>query len=429
MKLSPYGGYKAARTEWIGSIPSHWEEWKVSHGFLRIGSGTTPKSDNGLYYDGDTLWVTTAELRESVIFDTATKVTDEALQEHSALRIYPIGSVLIAMYGATIGRLGMLGHEATVNQACCVFSRPEKFDSRFFYFWLWMRRPILISLSSGGGQPNLNQEELKRLRVPIPSIPEQQQIAAFLDWKTGQIDALIARKQELLERLKEKRLAVISQVVTRGLNPAAPLRDSGIPWLGQVPHHWQVRSLKFCFDFLNNRRIPLSSEERASMARDFPYYGASGIIDYVDGYIFDERLILIGEDGANLLSRSTPLAFEARGKYWVNNHAHILRPTLGPFTYWSNLLCIVQYAPWITGAAQPKLTKENLGSVPLPCPPRDEQNAIAEFIEAETGKIDPLINLALETVARLAEYRAALITAATTGKIDVRNVRIPQPVA
>jgi type I restriction enzyme S subunit len=161
------------------------------------------------------------------------------------------------------------------------------------------------------------------------------------------------------------------------------------------------------------------------MARDYPYYGASGIIDYVEDYIFDEALILIGEDGANLLSRSTPLAFEAQGKYWVNNHAHILKPTLGPFSYWSNLLCIVQYAPWITGAAQPKLTKDNLGTVPLPCPPRNEQEVITRFITSETGKIDPLIDLAIQTIARLTEYRTALITAATTGKIDVRNVKVP----
>ncbi len=276
-------------------------------------------------------------------------------------------------------------------------------------------------------QSNISMDDIPKLVFPVPPSIEQQSIAAFLDWKTGQIDALIAKKKELLEKLKEKRLAVITQAVTKGLNPAAPLRDSGIPWLGKVPKHWEIRCLNFCFDSLNSRRIPLSAEERANMSREYPYYGASGVIDYVEEYIFDEQLILIAEDGANLLSRSTPLAFEARGKYWVNNHAHILRPTLGPFAYWSNLLCIVQYEPWITGAAQPKLTKENLGAIPLPCPPRDEQEAIATFIEKQTGRIDPLINFAMETIARLTEYRTALITAATTGKIDVRKVAVPSP--
>lgn len=163
------------------------------------------------------------------------------------------------------------------------------------------------------------------------------------------------------------------------------------------------------------------------MPRDYPYYGASGVIDYVEDFLFEEPLILIGEDGANLLSRSTPLAFEARGKYWVNNHAHILKPVSGPFAYWSNLLCIVQYAPWITGAAQPKLTKDNLGTILLPCPPVIEQEAITEFITKASRKIDTLVVAIDEAIDRLTEYRTALITAATTGKIDVRGVNIPQP--
>jgi len=254
---------------------------------------------------------------------------------------------------------------------------------------------------------------------------EQQKIADFLDWKTGQIDKLIEKKKQLIEKLDEQRTAVITQAVTKGLNPDAPMKDSGIPWLGEVPEHWQVRKLKFCFKSLNNRRVPLSSEERSNTPRNFPYYGASGIIDYVENYIFDEPLVLIGEDGANLLARSTPLAFVAEGKYWVNNHAHILKPILGPFIYWSNLLCIIEYTPWITGAAQPKLTKDNLGTVSLPCPPLNEQIEITEFISKNIDSVNPLVEKVNVIIAKLTEYRTSLITAATTGKIDLRDVEIP----
>lgn len=149
------------------------------------------------------------------------------------------------MYGATIGRLGILGIDATVNQACCVYAKPTVFDIKFFYYWLWMRRPILISLSTGGGQPNLSQDDLKQLRAPIPGIEEQQTIAHFLDHKTAQIDALIAKKQALLEKLAEKRTALISQAVTKGLDPSVPMKDSEIEWLGEVPAHWEVKKLRF----------------------------------------------------------------------------------------------------------------------------------------------------------------------------------------
>jgi len=165
-----YTEYKDCKVEWLGEIPSHWEVWKATHGFRRIGSGTTPKSDDPLYYDGDFPWITTSELRETTITDTSQKITGEALQKYPTLKLYQAGSLAIAMYGATIGRLGILGINATVNQACCVFAESIVFNTKFFYYWLWMRRPILISLSTGGGQPNLSQDDLKQLRIPIPPL-------------------------------------------------------------------------------------------------------------------------------------------------------------------------------------------------------------------------------------------------------------------
>jgi type I restriction enzyme, S subunit len=199
------------------------------------------------------------------------------------------------------------------------------------------------------------------------------------------------------------------------MKPYPHYKDSGIAWLWQIPEHWEAFPLKFSVKFLNNKRIPLSSEERGAMTtKTYPYYGASGIIDYVESYIFDKPLILIAEDGANLLSRSTPLAFIADGRYWVNNHAHILEPILGPFEYWANLLCEIDYSPWISGSAQPKLTKERLGNIKLPVPPANEQQAIARFLDEKTKQIDDLIAQKERLLQLLAEKRTALITRAVT---------------
>lgn len=196
-------------------------------------------------------------------------------------------------------------------------------------------------------------------------------------------------------------------------------KESSVEWLGTVPKHWKVISLRYACEFLNRRRIPLSAEDRGKMTeRIYPYYGASGIIDYVEDYIFDEKTILIAEDGANLLSRSTELAFMADGKYWVNNHAHILKPIKGPFEFWANLLCIVKYDPWITGSAQPKLSKENLGSIPLPFPSPEEQQTIAAFLDYKTAKIDALIAKKKALLEKLLEKRTALISHAVTKGLD-----------
>lgn len=212
--LDPSVPMKESGVSWLGKIPAHWEVWKVTHGFRTIGSGTTPKSDNPIFYDGDIPWVTTSELRESLIFDTTQKVTDEAVASHSALKKYPIGSLAIAMYGATIGRLGILGVEATFNQACCVYSDSLVFDTRFVYYWLWMRRPILISLSNGGGQPNLSQDDLKKIWIPIPSLEEQQAIVRSLDAKTAKVDEQTKKVEEVIARLLEYRSSLITNAVT-----------------------------------------------------------------------------------------------------------------------------------------------------------------------------------------------------------------------
>ncbi len=260
------------------------------------------------------------------------------------------------------------------------------------------------------------------LRVPLPPLDEQRAIAAFLDRETARIDELIAKKQRLIELLKEKRQAVISRAVTKGLNPDAPMKLSGIDWLGDVPKHWDIRRLRFLFDNLNHRRIPLSGEDRSYRAKVYPYYGASGVIDAVDEYIFDEPLILVAEDGANLLSRSTPLAFVAEGKYWVNNHAHIIRPRVGPIRYWEALLQTFDFTPLVSGSAQPKLTIQNLNTVFLPVPPVLEQQRIGEFIVEMNAKLGSMIDAIANASRRLCEYRSALITAAVTGQIDVRGL-------
>ena len=193
--FKPYEQYKPSGVEWLGDVPEHWDIWKATHGFRRIGSGTTPKSNDADYYDGDIPWVTTSELRENVIMDTAAKVTIAAICDYPTLRLYPKGTLLFAMYGATIGRLGILGIPATVNQACAAFAYPQQLDTRYTYYWLQMRRPTLVMLSVGGGQPNLSQDDLRQIRIPAPSLDEQRAIVNFLDRETARLDMLVAKKR------------------------------------------------------------------------------------------------------------------------------------------------------------------------------------------------------------------------------------------
>ncbi|GAB0114795.1 restriction endonuclease subunit S [Acidisoma sp. C75] len=296
----------------------------------------------------------------------------------------------------------------------------KQIASRYLFWWFtFLKLAGYVDLICNVATiPHFTAEKVKAAPFAFPSLEIQKRIAAFLDEKTAQIDGLIERKRELLERLAEKRQAIITQAVTKGLNPAAPMKDSGIDWLGQIPAHWEVRSLRYTAESLNRMRIPIAAELRKGIERVYPYYGASGIIDYVDEYIFDFPTVLVAEDGANLLSRSTPLAFRAAGKYWVNNHAHILRPTDLTIWFCAELLAIYPLDPYISGSAQPKLTKDNLMSLPVWIPPLEEQAVIEKAVIAGLHSIGPVIEKCGASMRRLSEYRSALITAAVTGQIE-----------
>jgi type I restriction enzyme S subunit len=211
--LDPNALTQDSGVEWLGETPAHWEIMKTTWLFS-IGSGTTPRSEDSTYYGGITPWITTSELRESVVVETEKEVTEAALRDYPSLMVHPTGSVAVAMYGATIGRVGILGMPAAVNQACCVFSKPKNIETQFWFYWLQMRRPYLVSLGYGGGQPNLSQDLLKSVRVTVPPLAEQRAIVAFLERETSRIDALVGKIRDAIDRLNELRTALISAVVT-----------------------------------------------------------------------------------------------------------------------------------------------------------------------------------------------------------------------
>ena len=161
--------------------------------------------------------------------------------------------------------------------------------------------------------------------------------------------------------------------------------------------------------------------------RQYDYYGASGVIDKVEGYLFDDDLLLIAEDGANLVLRNLPLAIIARGKFWVNNHAHILKPRRGNLEYLAVVMEGLNYTPWISGAAQPKLTLDRLMSISIAVPPRLEQDEIIARANAQTSGLTTAITRARRQIELVEEYRTRLIADVVTGKLDVGEAAAQLP--
>lgn len=226
--LNPDAPMKDSGVEWLGQVPEHWQVWKLSHAYSTIGSGTTPPTVDQDLYNGDIPWVTTGELRENIIFDTSKKVSDATILNYPTLRKYPVGSVLIAMYGATIGRLGILGVEATTNQACCVLPFSKVIINKYTFYWLLAFKEEIIGLSSGGGQPNINQEKISNLRVSAPDIVEQKMIVEYLEIRESKMEEIIKKSLSSIQLLQERKTALISAAVTGKID----VRDWQSPSVG-----------------------------------------------------------------------------------------------------------------------------------------------------------------------------------------------------
>jgi len=213
--LDPNVKMKDSGIDWIGDIPEGWEVRKVSKSFDIIGSGTTPKSQEEIYYDkGDISWVITGDLNDGLLKETSKKITKEAIKDYSMLKMYPKNSLIIAMYGATIGKIALLNIEACTNQACCVLAKSKIFETKYVFYLFIANKNNIISYSYGGGQPNISQDVIKTLKIPIPPKSEQKAIVEHLDKATARIDKTIKLIQKKIELLEEYKKSLIHHTVT-----------------------------------------------------------------------------------------------------------------------------------------------------------------------------------------------------------------------
>jgi restriction endonuclease S subunit len=334
-------------------------------------SGGTPSRDVAAYYGGDIPWVKSGELLDGLITDTEEKITKAALASSSA-KLFTAGTLLIALYGATVGRLGILGIDATTNQAVCGITPNEQLDRDFLFYYLLKQREKLIDSRTGGAQPNINQEIIRELDIPLPRLTEQKRIASLLK--------RVDRLRQLRRTAHDLGDALLQSVFLEMFGD--PVKN---------PKNWDVKEIQEVVINHDSKRIPLEASVRNKRQGKYPYYGATGIIDYLDDYIFDKDMLLIAEDGKNLLNRTKPLAFMAYGKYWVNNHSHVVS-SAGQINlkYLETALNTRDISSYVTGIDQFKLNRANLDIIPIQVPPlslQEEFAGVVRRVEALRGRM------------------------------------------
>lgn len=438
MKFPAYPRYKSSGVEWLGEVPEHWNvkaiKWETP-----VLRGASPRPiDDPIYFDdddGEYSWVRISDVTSAGMFLDTTEQKLSHIGSSLSVKLKP-GALFLSIAGS-VGKPCISRIKCCIHDGFVYFPR-FKGDTKFLYYLFASGEPYR-GLGKLGTQLNLNTDTVGSIVSGFPDLDEQQAIAAFLDRETGRIDELVAKKRELIERLKEKRTALISRTVTRGLPaeaaskaglPVNPLlKPSGLDWLGDIPKHWEVKKLSWLFRYAKGPSAAMLTKEYvADNGGDYPVFsgqtennGLMGMIDWHE-FNFPTPVVFVTTVGARAMTTRL-----VSGKFSLSQNCALIIPrskAANPNFYEPVLRCLFDYERRsISLIMQPSLRFDDLDKFRVPLPPPEEQAAIAAYLDLETANVDALVGKVVEALERLQEYRTALITAAVTGKIDVRSVR------
>ncbi|MEN6671212.1 restriction endonuclease subunit S [Psychrobacter sp. B38] len=437
MKYRQYEGYKESGVEWLDVIPSHWVMSKIKY-ISPFQVGWTPPTGNDSNFIGENIWANISDLRGKIITDTVKRISDKAAEEAS-MDITPKGSLLYS-FKLSVGSVSFAGCDMYTNEAIASFTSDSLLPLEYLYYVL---PKFLIENASTNiyGARILNQELIRNAIILKPTYEEAETIANFLDHETAQIDTLIKKQQTLIQLLKEKRQAVISHAVTKGLNPNAPMKDLGVEWLGEVPEHWEVTKLGFHTSKIGSGKTPrggaeVYQEEGVLFIRSQNVYDSGLRVDKSESVFVSE---IIHEEMSNTKVQGGDILLNVTGgsigrtcivpnsfiEANVNQHVCIVRLPISmryfiAFVLKSSLVK-EQIDSIQTGGNREGLNFEQISKFIICLPPEEERADIVSYIERETKKIDSLLEQSNNAIQLMQERRTALISAAVTGKIDVRG--------
>lgn len=449
MSLPRYPEYKDSGVEWLGEIPLHWDVSRLKRAASVFPSNVDKKSNEDevpvhlcnytdVYYNdtispGMSFMPATATAEQVNKFTLRAGDTIITKDSETADDIGVSAFVPADLPGVVCGyHLSMIRPTTGVDGAYV----KRLFDTGFV-------RSSLAVRANGLTRVGLGQYALDNLVVPLPPIDEQHAIATFLDRETAKIDALIAEQRRLLELLKEKRQAVISHAVTKGLNPDAPMKNSGVEWLGEVPAHWRVGRCQFYLEVLSGFAFPSArftdSIEQTRLLRginvgvsqikwDETVYWERSAGDGLESFELKEGDLVIGMDRpligegmrvAKLSADDVPClllqrvaALKLRDDVRVDYMQHLL----------ASEMFVAHFAPETTGVSIPHLSPRQIAAYVIPVPPVHEQDALLTYLSAECARIDEMYECSERGIELLLERRSALVSAAVTGQVDVRSL-------
>lgn len=443
-RYQAYPKYKASGVEWLGDVPEHWEVIQIKH-LSTVNRGASPRPiDDEKYFDdnGEYAWVRIADVSSSngVLRETTQRLSE--LGNSLSVKIHE-GDLFISIAG-TVGKPCISAIKACIHDGFVYF--PTLTIPPIFLYRIFEAGLCYGGLGKFGTQLNLNTETIGAIRIALPnSNLELTQVLDFLETQTAKIDTLIAKQQRMIALLGEKRQAVISHAVTKGLNPDAPMKDSGVAWLGDVPVHWETRRNRFIFKFskgltitkadLLEEGIPCINYGEIHSKYGFEFNPINNPLKCVSmDFIESSNECLLNE--GNFVFADTSEDIEGSGNFSLLNkdertfagyHTIIAKAQADicskffAYVFDSNSFR-TQIQTSVKGVKVFSISQAILKDASVWFPKLDEQTTIANFLDTQTAKIDTLISKAKSAITLLQERRSALISAAVTGKIDVREL-------
>lgn len=421
---------KDSCVSWIGTVPSDWIRKKVKNAVSLIGSGTTPASSCLQYYESeDVNWIQSGDIYGiDTIIKTNTMISNAAVRSLSALHVYNPDFIVVAMYGGSVGNIAISKIEACVNQACCCIRTDNQNDLKFMYYWIYMCKSDFLRVSEGGGQPNISQAKIRNQYYMQPPHAEQRRIADFLDTKCAEIDALTADIQTQIDTLEQYKRSVITEAVTKGLNPDAEMKDSGIEWIGEIPATWNIIRGKYLLKYLQK---PVKEDDGViTCFRDGEVTLRSNRRE--DGFTMSDKEIgYQGIDAGDLVVHGMDGFAGAIG---ISDSRGKASPVLNVMDTKQNKRYIMYYlrsmaysdvfVALATGirVRSCDLRWNKLADLPYPVPSIEEQTAIVEYIDTTLEKTDVVISKKKAQLETLDEYKKSLIYEYVTGKKEVPSI-------
>lgn len=438
-QYKPYPAYKDSGVEWLGRVPEHWDTRRLGQiGTFSKGSGGNKQ---------DELPTGIPCIRYGDLYTTHTRFilqSRSCVAPERAADYMPIkyGDILFAASGETVEEIGKSATNLIRDPACCggdviVFRPHIAVDPRYMGYAVDCQPAAYQKSGMGKGFTvvHIYPSQLRNLLLSLPPLSEQRRIAAFLDRETARIDALIEKKQRLIELLKEKLQAVITQAVTKGLDPKVPMKDSGVEWLGEVPEHWRIVAVSW-FAQVYNGATP-SRGQADYWEGDLPWLSSGKVNDWVikepSERITPEAVIAAGlqvvPKGSVVIGmvgqgRTRGMSARLAMDTFINQNMAAIIPkrSLNPiFLHYVLTHSYESIREYGRGGQQDALNCELVGSLRIPLPPEDEQTIICDYLDKQLLHCEGLATKTQDSIELLRDRCSALITAAVTGQIDVRD--------